>query len=240
MLTLFTSGTTQAPKKISHSWKYIDECADATIKEIGLHGDDIILGCLPPNTIAHYTITAYPAQRAKADYFSMKFESHEWIRKFKEVKPTVITLIPAHWEILRRAGTKPGEEDVNWKELDMSCVRYMVTGSQKVSNEMIADFRERGVQTVANWYGMTEAPPPVMIGYNSTTFDLNTIDESRFHVMFHPVTATSKTYECIINGRATGDLFTNDGSGYEFYDRRDIDEKRVTWTRKTWKTEIKK
>ena len=238
MLILHTSGTTQAPKKIGHSWGYIDECADATIKEIGLTGDDVVLGCLPPNTIAHYTITAYPAQKAKADYHSIKFESHEWIKKFKQVQPSVICLIPAHWEILKKAGQKPGEEEMDWKTLDMSCVRYMVTGSQKVSAEMITDFREHGVQLVANWYGMTEAPPPVMIGYNSTSFDRGTIDESRFHTMFHPVTATAQIYECIINGKATGDLFTAHEGRYEFYDRRWNRAGHRPAPKKTWKTSV--
>jgi hypothetical protein len=83
----------------------------------------------------------------------------------------------------------------------------MVTGSSKISQEMIDDFRERGVKTVANWYGMTEMPPPVMVGYNTTSFDFNTIDSNKYHVMFNPVTATSSLAECIINGWSTGDIF---------------------------------
>lgn len=87
----------------------------------------------------------------------------------------------------------------------MSCVRYMVTGSSKIEQSFIDAFKERGVQTVANWYGMTEFPPPVMIGYNSTSFDLNTIKDD--HVMFMPVTPDGKLCQCHINGRATGDVF---------------------------------
>jgi hypothetical protein len=105
----------------------------------------------------------------------------------------------------------------------------MVTGSNKIEQSFIDAFRERGVQLVANWYGLTEYPPPVMIGYNTTRFDIKTLN-NRDHVMFHPVSATSSLAECIINGRSTGDIF--DMETKEFHSRR------VHASGKTWKTSI--
>jgi len=201
MLTLHTSGSTDQPKIVTHSWQYIKQCAEATIKEIGLTKNDRVLDVYPANTIAHYCITAFPASLSGAQLVSSVFNAYTYSKLFASVKPTVISLIPRHLALLKN--TK------NFKNLDMSCVRYMVTGSSKIKQSMIDVFLEKGVKTVANWYGMTECPPPVMIGYNSEKFDIKTIDTGRFKVEFkHDL--DSGFSECYINDQATGDLFDID------------------------------
>lgn len=222
MLTLFTSGSTDEPKRVTHSWEYINQSAKLSAKEIGLTKDDIVLDVFPANTIAHYTITALPAYISGAQLVSANFNALTYPTLFSSVKPTYIALIPRHLELLQK--TK------GFKDLDMSCVRYMVTGSSKIEQSFIDAFKERGVQTVANWYGMTEYAPPVMIGYNSPSFDFNTIDEKRTHVMFNPITATSNLAHCIINGKSTGDIF--DMNTKTFSHRMNIANG------KTWKNEF--
>lgn len=222
MLTLFTSGSTDEPKRVTHSWKYINQSAKLSAKEIGLTKDDIVLDVFPANTIAHYTITALPAYISGAQLVSANFNALTYPTLFSSVKPTYIALIPRHLELLQK--TK------GFKDLDMSCVRYMVTGSSKIEQSFIDAFKERGVQTVANWYGMTEYAPPVMIGYDSPSFDFNTIDEKRTHVMFNPITATSNLAHCIINGKSTGDIF--DMNTKTFSHRMNIANG------KTWKNEF--
>jgi long-subunit acyl-CoA synthetase (AMP-forming) len=222
MLTLFTSGSTDEPKRVTHSWEYINQSAKLSAKEIGLTKDDIVLDVFPANTIAHYTITALPAYISGAQLVSANFNALTYPTLFSSVKPTYIALIPRHLELLQK--TK------GFKDLDMSCVRYMVTGSSKIEQSFIDAFKERGVQTVANWYGMTEYAPPVMIGYDSPSFDFNTIDEKRTHVMFNPITATSNLAHCIINGKSTGDIF--DMNTKTFSHRMNIANG------KTWKNEF--
>lgn len=187
-LTLLTSGSTDEPKIITHTWEYINKCADRSINEIGLTSNDIVLDVFPGNTIAHYTITAYPALRSNAQLHTATFSPYEYIEQFKRIQPTYIALIPRHFELLK--STK------GFKNLDMSCVRYMVTGSGIITEEFIDAFKERGVQVVANWYGMTEVPPPVMIGYDTTNFT-----KINNNISF------SSKGECIINGWHTGDIF---------------------------------
>lgn len=222
MLTLFTSGSTDEPKRVTHSWEYINQSAKLSAKEIGLTKDDIVLDVFPANTIAHYTITALPAYISGAQLVSANFNALTYPTLFSSVKPTYIALIPRHLELLQK--TK------GFKDLDMSCVRYMVTGSSKIEQSFIDAFKERGVQTVANWYGMTEYAPPVMIGYDSPSFDFNTIDESVTHVMFNPITATSNLAHCIINGRSTGDIFD--------MDTKTFSHRINTANGKTWKNEF--
>ena len=217
-ITLYTSGSTDKPKKVTHSWIYLQECARWSAKEIGLTSDDIVLDVFPANTIAHWTITAFPAFLSGAQYVSSLFGTYTYPELFNRVKPTFISLIPRHLELL--LGTK------GFKDLDMSCVKYMVTGSSKIDQSFIEEFKNRGVQTIANWYGMTEAPPPVMIGYDSPTFDLATINQNRWHVMFKPLGEHIRLAECMINGVATGDIF--DMETMQFHSRKD-DADGKTW-----------
>lgn len=219
-IVLNTSGSTDEPKQIKHCWAYIKECAQRSVKEIGLTENDIVLDVFPGNTIAHYTITAFPAFISGAQLVTANFSSFTYLELFESVQPTVISLIPRHLELLAKSK--------KWDSIDMSCVRYMITGSNKIEQCFIDAFRERGVQLVANWYGMTEYPPPIMIGYNSTSFDLKTYNKN--HVIFQPVSATSSLAECIVNGQSTGDIF--DMQTREFHSRR------AHASGKTWKTSI--
>lgn len=209
-LTLLTSGTTKAPKTVVHSWDYINSCILNSIKEIGLTSNDVVLDVFPANTIAHYTITAMPAYVAGAVLVSAKFEATSYIEKFKQIKPTYIALIPRHWELLKEIDA--------WNDLDMSSVRYMVTGSGPVPQEMIDDFLSKGVSIVANWYGMTEHPPPVFIGYNSEIFDF--VSKQNYDIKF------TDEGECIINGFSTGDIF--DKTSCKFLKRK-LSSSNNTW-----------
>ena len=188
-ITLFTSGSTKEPKLVYH--ENIKQHATRSVKEIGLTSNDRVLNVYPANVIANYTVTALPALIAGSHLFTANFEPFNYIKIFKEFQPTYISLIPRHYDILKQ--TK------GWDNFDMSCVRYMVTGSSNITQSMIDAFREKGVQTVANWYGMTEMPPPVFVGYNTAEFDFT--PKEGYSVEF------TDEGECVINGWPTGDLF---------------------------------
>ena len=212
-LTLLTSGTTKEPKTVIHSWDYVENSIQRSIKTIGLTKSDIVLDVFPANTIAHYTVTAMPAYRAGAQLVSAKFEAIDYLQRFNQCRPTCIALIPRHWEILK--------EHPEWNNMDLSSVRYMVTGSGPVSQIMIDDFLNKGVKTVANWYGMTEQPPPVFLGYNSEQFDFTS--REGYTVEF------ADDGECIINGFYTGDLF-------DVATKKFLMRKTALSNIKTWKT----
>ena len=209
-LTLLTSGTTKQPKTVVHSWDYIENCIQRSIKEIELTQHDVVLDVFPANTIAHYTVTAMPAYRAGAQLISAKFEAIDYLQRFNQCRPTYIALIPRHWELLK--------ECAEWNNMDLSCVRYMVTGSGPVSQAMIDDFVSKGVKTVANWYGMTEQPPPVFVGYNTESFDFKS---NGYTVEF------TNEGECVIDGFYTGDVF--DINSRTFLKRKTQLNSTTTW-----------
>lgn len=211
-VTLFTSGSTKEPKTVLH--QDMEKYVYASIKETGLSERDTVLDVFPANVIAHYTITAQPARTVGAHLISANFEPYNYIRLFNEYRPTFISLIPRHYDILSK--TK------GWDNLDMSSVRYMVTGSSSISQQMIDDFLSKGVKTVANWYGMTEFPPPVLVGYNSESFDLT--PRQGYNVSF------ADDGECIINGVETGDIF-------DLHSKKFL-KRKLDGNGSTWKTKI--
>ena len=208
-ITLFTSGSTNEPKLVQH--ENILPYVERAVSEIGLTSKDRVLDIFPANVIAHYTVTAQPALAAGAHLISSNFDPYNYIKLFEQYCPTVIALIPRHIQVLSK--TK------GWAELDMSCVRYMVTGSQVVTMDMINSLRSKGVQTVANWYGLTELPPPVFVAYNSDIFNLTSTH--------HDIKFTDAG-ECVINGLATGDIFN--------LETKRFSHRKKDATNSTWKT----
>lgn len=209
-VSIFTSGSTKEPKLVTHD--NIEQHAQRAVKEIGLTSSDRVLNVFPSNVIANFTVTALPAIIAQSHLFNTAFDPFSYIKIFREFKPTYISLIPRHIEILSK--TK------EWKNFDMSSVRYMVTGSQPVEQWMIDALLERGVKVVANWYGMTEMPPPVFVGYNSVSFDFT--PKEGYNVEF------TDEGECVINGLHTKDIFD--------VDRRVFLKRKNTASGYTWKT----
>ena len=190
-LILQTSGSTSIPKEISHSWEWLDYRIQQTIDEIKLTDKDTVLDVFPANVIAHYTVTAGVARKANARLITTTFNPYNYCSLFNKYRPTYISLIPSHLKLL--------EASKEWKNLDMSCVRYMVTGSTQVSQEQINSCLDKGVKLVANWYGLTEMPPPVFVGYNSEAFDFT--PKKGYTLEF------TDEGELVINGFHTGDLF---------------------------------
>lgn len=209
-LTLFTSGSTKEAKEISHDWDYIKRRIGISIDELQLTSNDIVLNVLPANVIGYHVITAGPAQVAGSTLINTAFDPYSYIRLFNEYRPTVIGLIPKHVELLTQ--TK------GFESLDMSCVRYMIMGSQNVPNEMIDMILAKGVKLIANWYGSTEHPPPVLVAYNGSVFDIT-------KSFGYSVEFTSEG-ECIIDGDRTGDVFNLNTNHYS---HRVQDATNITW-----------
>lgn len=213
-LVLYTSGSTDTPKVVTHDLRTIQSMLTRSTEELQLSRHDTVLNTFPSNVIAYYAITGLPAISVGAKLVTLQFNPYEFIRFFNKHQPTVISIIPKYWEILRK--TK------EFSNLDMSCVRYCVTGSQIVPQDLITDLKNLGVQTIGNWYGSTENPPPVFVGYNSVKFDFKS--KLDYNIEF------DSDGECIVNNMPTNDIF--DLETKEFLKRKQ------SANRNTWKTNI--
>lgn len=182
---------------------------------IGLRSDDRVLNVLPSHVIGYHVVTAGAAQYAGAHLLTAQFNPYTWFDLFYKFRPTYTVLIPRHIDILSKLK--------QWRQLDMSCLRYVVTGSQRVEQYHIDSLLHRGVGHVGNWYGMTEFPPPVLIGHNSESFDFDHTHGRRVEF--------DSTGECIIDGHRTGDIFD--------VKNRKFSHRIAAASGQTWKTDPK-
>jgi acyl-coenzyme A synthetase/AMP-(fatty) acid ligase len=212
-LILYTSGSTKEPKEISHGKASIELMVRRSINELELTEHDTVLNVLPSNVIGYYSVLSLPAITQGSKFITSNFEPYQYIRMFNKHQPTVTVLIPRHIEILQN--TK------GWDSLDMSCVRYLVMGTAIIPQETIDILLAKGVKKVGNWYGMTEMPPPVIIGHNTESFDFTPTEG-------YTVTFTDEG-ECVINGLYTGDIF--DLETKKFIRRKNVAHNN------TWKTQ---
>ena len=190
-LVLYTSGSTKEPKEISHDKYSISLMAKRSVDALALTKDDIVLNVLPSNVIGYYSVLSLPSLYVGATFITSNFDPYQYLRIFNKYRPTVTVLIPRHVEILQN--TK------GWDSLDMSCVRYLVMGTNIINQSTIDMLLNKGVQKVGNWYGMTEMPPPVFIGTNTESFDFTATEG--YNVAF------TDEGECVINGFHTNDIF---------------------------------
>lgn len=212
-LILYTSGSTNEPKEIHHDSSSVSLMIKRSVKELSLTSNDIVYNVLPSNVIGFYSVLALPAIEVGATLITSNFDPYQYLKIFNKYKPTVSVLIPRHVEILQN--TK------GWNSLDMSCLRYLVMGTNIISQELIDSLLAKGVQKIGNWYGMTEMPPPVFVGHNSECFDFT--PSEGYEVKF------TDSGECVINGFHTGDIF--DINTKKFVRRNNVVNNN------TWKTQ---
>mgnify|MGYP006432656511 CR=1 FL=1 len=194
-LIINTSGSTAQPKTVHHNHKSVQNMLERSIRELQLTQDDIVLNVYPSNVIAYYAITGLPAITAGSQLASIQWNAWQYIDWLHEIRPTVISLIPPQINALMQ--TK------SWVHADFSSVRYCVTGSQNVHQSIIDALLQKGVTTVGNWYGSTEYPPPLFVGYNSVQFNF-TQSSPHHSLTFNGSTSCS---ELLVDGKRTDDFF---------------------------------
>lgn len=208
MLTFFTSGSTGDSKLIRYQYSAIDKLAD---KAIGLYKYDSssrILNLYPNSSIAHYTISAYPAQKVKAELLNFYWNVYGFYNVFKKFEPTHIACLPKH--ILLLSKTKA------WKEINFSGCTIII-GGDKIEKEILKMLIDKNAKVITT-YGSTENAPPVLIGKNS--------------LWMKPVEKNISIHnsELHVNNKPTGDLFkVSEDNYYKFLSRKD---KIIN---KTWK-----
>lgn len=194
-LVINTSGSTDNPKTVVHNEQSVNQMLNRSISELKLTSNDTVLNVFPSNVIAYYAITALPAIKTNARLISVAWNPYSYIDWVHTYKPTVIGLVPPQIKAL--TNTKM------WRNADLSSVRYCVTGSQPVEQWLIDVLLEKGVGIVGNWYGSTEFPPPIFVGYNSITFDFSTMTTD-YKLDFKGDSVDAELY---LNNIPTGDVF---------------------------------
>jgi len=186
MITFFTSGSTGKPKQIRYQYSALDKLADRAIELYKYDSSSRILNLYPNSSIAHYTISSYPAQRAKAELLNFYWNVYGFYSVFKNFNPTHIACLPRHIMLLSKTKT--------WKDIDfLGCT--IIIGGDKIDKDMLKMLINKKAKVITT-YGSTENAPPVLLGENSLW--MTSIEKN---------VTLKHDGELYINNKPTGDLF---------------------------------
>jgi fatty-acyl-CoA synthase len=151
VLIVYTSGTTGKPKGAVHTQaNLLWNIASATAAQ-DLTSNDHMLSVLPIFHVGGLCILTLPVLAAGGTVtLHPRFEPGAWLRDVRQLKPTVSLLVPATIKAIF--------DHPDWPGADLSCLRFLNTGSSVIPLAMIEAFHARGVP-VSQVYGATETGP---------------------------------------------------------------------------------
>ena len=210
MITFFTSGSTGKPKQIRYQHSAIDKLADRAIELYNYNSSSRILNLYPNSSIAHYTISSYPAQRAKAELFNFYWNVYGFYSVYQNFNPTHIACLPKHIALLSKTKT--------WKDINF-LDRVIILGGDEIDKDMLKMLINKKAKVMTT-YGSTENAPPVLLGENSLW--MKPIEKN---------ISVKHDGELYVNNKPTGDIFKiSEDRYYKFISRKDKIVNR-TWKR---------
>lgn len=144
----FTSGSTGSPKGVTHTAETIGWIAASTAAGLAFTPEDRFLTA---SSLSHeggvgFSFAALSAGATVA--IARHFDPEEYLPLLREVRPTVIWILPA--ALIRLV------EDQGATEEDFASLRYCATGGDKLPAELEREFEAKAGFAIHETYGMTE------------------------------------------------------------------------------------
>lgn len=166
----YTSGSSGKPKKIVHS---VDSMLySASLMVPFLNETKKIITHSTLNHLGAMSVLFLPALMAGLEIYC----TFHWVGDIKyfelSKKYNIDTMLifPIFWWELRN----------KIKSLNLSNIKTIITGGDRISNELINDFKSLGVNRILSIYGATEALPPVSI---ISQEDLNNVENENGYLL---------------------------------------------------------
>ena len=232
----FTSGSTGSPKGVTHTAETIGWIAASTAAGLALTPNDTFLTA---SSLSHeggvgFSFAALSAGATVT--IARHFDPDEYLPLLRQVRPTVIWILPA--ALIRLVEEQGATRD------DFVSVRYCATGGDKLPAELEREFEEKAGFQIHETYGMTEIgsatgnPPiglnkPGSIGPLSPGYELEIRDDNGNALPMNsqgrlwirsPTTMVGywnrpdATAEVLVDGWLdTGDVMSIDADGYLWF-----------------------
>jgi len=161
---LYTSGTTGFPKGVMLSSKNILTNVIQIITAVNVSDQDCLLGVLPLFHSFAQNISIWTTAFLGAKTIILPKIERKWIIEGLKHKPTVIIAVPALFGLLCML-----------RDLDLSSVRYFVSGGDALPDKIRALFEMVYRRKLCNGYGLTETSPFIALDCQDSLKQTNTV-----------------------------------------------------------------
>ncbi len=161
---LYTSGTTGFPKGVMLSSRNILTNVIQIITAVDVSNNDCLLGVLPLFHSFAQNISIWTTAFLGAKTIILPKIERKWIIDGLKHKPTVIIAVPALYGLLCML-----------RDLDLSSVRYFVSGGDALPDKIRALFEMVYRRKLCNGYGLTETSPFIAADIEDSLKQTNTV-----------------------------------------------------------------
>lgn len=144
----FTSGSTGAPKGVTHTYETLGAMIASCAKSFTICPDDVVL---PGSSLSHvgaFLFSLAGLHAGARTVVARHFEADELLPLLREQKPTLAVVLPAPLFALVR--------DHDAHHGDFASLRLFISGGDKVPAELEAEFEKLTGLQIDEGYGMTE------------------------------------------------------------------------------------
>jgi acyl-CoA synthetase (AMP-forming)/AMP-acid ligase II len=145
---LFTSGSTGPAKGVTHTHRSLRWMIASTLAAFELSRNDVFL---PASSMSHLGSVLWSLSTLAVGgrvVVARTTDAHELLPLLRDHQPTLMAMIPAAlWALIHDHDLRPG---------DLSSLRLVRSGSDKVSTELLAEFAAAAGFPIVEGYGMTE------------------------------------------------------------------------------------
>lgn len=144
----FTSGSTGKPKGVTHTLDSMGWALNTAINGFEITASDTILAACSASHIGGYILCLSAFAAGARVSVARTFDGDEILPLFRKEHPTILAMLPAPLIALVR--------DHGAAHDDFSSLRYCLSGGDKVSAKLDAEFKALVGQDIREDYGMTE------------------------------------------------------------------------------------
>lgn len=162
--TLYTSGTTGAPKELFKTPANVKAVCKANIKLQNITSNSRIYTCTDPNRSGGLFVQSLPALTVGADVYITEFNAYRFVRELVNYSHTAIT--PRMAKLIM--ATK------NFRNVNLTGIVVNI-GSEPVTFDIIREFVEKGAHVTIGW-GASEVGPLGAVSWFRTIADVDRLE----------------------------------------------------------------
>ncbi|MEO8773370.1 MAG: AMP-binding protein [Gelidibacter sp.] len=176
LFIFYTSGTTGTPKGVIYTNKMLFWNSLNTSMQLGITFRDSTINILPPYHTSGWNIFITPLLHKGAHIGMLeKFDAEKTLCLLELNKTTLFMALPTMLLMMQKSSV--------FKEVNLKRLRYIISGGEKVSSELVTYWKEEKNIYIRPGYGLTEAGPSITsLHHKMAELKPNSIGKPNFYL----------------------------------------------------------